>query len=53
MPPLPSTTDVKTYLGITGSGDDALIASLIPMGVAQAERDTGRTFSSASNTSRT
>jgi hypothetical protein len=53
MPPLPSASDVKTYLGLTGSGDDALIASLIPVGVAQAERDTGRTFSAASNTTRT
>lgn len=48
----PSLSDVKTYLGITGSGDDALISSSIVSATAQAERDTSRVFSYASNTSR-
>lgn len=50
MPSLPSVSDVKTYLGLTGSGDDSLIAQLLPIGLAMAEKDTGRTFSAASNT---
>jgi len=47
--PLPSLADVKTYLGLTGTQDDALITSLLPFGVARAEHDTSRTFSSSSN----
>jgi hypothetical protein len=50
---LPALADLKTYLGLTGSGDDALIAQLLPIGVAIAERDTGRTFASGSNTATT
>src|SRR5258706_597032 len=50
MPPLPSRSDLKTYLGLTTTVDDTLIDSLLPVGVAQAERDTGRTFASGSNT---
>jgi hypothetical protein len=50
MPSLPSVTDVKTYLGLTGTGDDALIAERLATAISQAERDTGRTISAASNT---
>jgi len=50
MPSLPSRTDLKTYLGLTTTDDDSLIDQLLPIGVALAERDTGRTFSAASNT---
>src|SRR5436190_3658184 len=50
MPSLPSVTDLKTYLGLTGSADDALLTTVVAASIAQAEHDTGRTFSSASNT---
>ena len=50
---LPTQSDLKTYLGLTGTGDDTLIAQLLPIGLAMAERDTGRTFASGSNTTRT
>jgi gp6-like head-tail connector protein len=50
MPALPTVADLKTYLGITGSQDDALIAQTIIDAVGKAERDTGRTFAAASNT---
>jgi hypothetical protein len=46
---LPTRSDLKTYLGLDGSGDDALIDQLLPIGLAQAERDTGRVFASGSN----
>lgn len=49
MPPLPSRADLKTYLGLTTNVDDGLIDALLPVGLAQAERDTGRTFASGSN----
>lgn len=48
--PLPTVADLKTYLDITGSQDDTLLASMIVDGVGKAERDTGRTFATASNT---
>jgi len=47
--PLPTVSDLKTYLGITGTQDDALLAQAIIDGVGKAERDTGRTFSTGSN----
>ena len=47
--PLPTVADLKTYLGITGSQDDALLAQCIVDAVGKAERDTGRTFATASN----
>ena len=50
---LPALADLKTYLGLTTTTDDSLIAQLLPIGLAMAERDTGRTFASGSNTSRT
>lgn len=49
----PSLADIKTYLGITGSGDDTIIANALSSAVSQAERDTGRTFSYTSNNTRT
>ena len=53
MPSLPSVTDVKTYLGLTGSSDDALITERLATAISMAERDTGRTISASSNASRT
>lgn len=50
---MPTTSDIKTYLGITGSQDDALIASCLNDAIGKAERDTGRTFAAASNTTTT
>jgi len=50
MPPLPSVTDVQTYLGITS--DATLLAERLAAAISMAERDTGRTFSSSSNTTR-
>lgn len=47
--PLPTVTDLKTYLGITGSQDDTLLAQTITDAVGKAERDTSRTFATASN----
>ena len=47
--PLPTVADLKTYLGISGSQDDALLAQTITDAVGKAERDTGRTFAAASN----
>src|SRR6185436_16405825 len=47
--PLPTVSDLKTYLGITGTQDDALLAQTIVDAVGKAERDTGRTFAAASN----
>jgi hypothetical protein len=45
----PSLSDVKTYLGLTGTQDDALITASLAEAIGQVERDTGRTFSVASN----
>lgn len=53
MPPLPSRSDLKTYLGLTGSADDALLDQLRLDAIAQAESDTGRRFASGSNSSTT
>ena len=50
---LPTVADLKTYLGITGSQDDTLLAQTITDAVGKAERDTGRTFATASNTTTT
>lgn len=52
MAPLVTVQDVKTYLGITGSQDDALIASVASNASQIAERETGRTFAVASNVTR-
>lgn len=48
-----SLADVKTYLGLTGTGDDQLISSCIVAAQARIEQDTGRTFSYSSNVTRT
>jgi len=48
----PTLSDLKTYLGLVGTQDDVLLATCILSGVAQTERDTGRTFAYASNTTR-
>jgi hypothetical protein len=53
MPTMPTTSDIKTYLGITGAQDDVLIAASLADAIGKAERDTGRTFSAASNVTRT
>jgi hypothetical protein len=50
MPAMPTVSDIKTYLGITGSQDDTLISSMLTDAIGKAERDTGRTFAAASNT---
>lgn len=46
---LPTATDLKSWLGLTGSQDDTLLATCITDATAQAERDTSRVFSAASN----
>lgn len=48
-----SLSDVKTYLGLTGTGDDQLISTCITTAEARIEQDTGRTFSYSSNVTRT
>ena len=48
-----SLPEVKTYLGLVGTGDDQLISSCIVQAEARLERDTGRTFAYSSNVSRT
>ena len=47
-----TNTEVKTYLGITGSGDDALITSLIARAQASIDQYTHRTFSSTADSTR-
>lgn len=47
--PLVTLTELKTYLGKTGTDDDVLIASVASNATAMAERDTGRIFSVTSN----
>jgi hypothetical protein len=47
---LPTVTDLKTYLGIVGAQDDVLLFQTITDAVGKAERDTYRTFATASNT---
>src|SRR6476619_1468684 len=48
-----SLADVKGYLGLTGTQDDQLLSSLIGTAQAKMERDTGRVFAYASNTTST
>jgi hypothetical protein len=50
MPAMPTVSDIKTYLGITGAQDDVLIAQTLTDAIGKAERDTGRAFAAASNT---
>lgn len=47
-----AASDVKTYLGITGSGDDTLITALIGRAQAIIDRETGTTFEASSDTTR-
>ncbi|MEK0431263.1 MAG: hypothetical protein RL139_1067 [Gemmatimonadota bacterium] len=49
MPPLVSLDELKTYLKITGTSDDALLASCASNASIQAERDTSRVFAVTSN----
>lgn len=46
---LPTSSELKAYLGITGSQDDTRIASALANAITMAERDTSRVFSVASN----
>ena len=48
-PLLVSLAELKTYLGITGTSDDLLLASIASNASAQAERDTSRYFAVRSN----
>lgn len=52
MPSLPNSADLKAYLGLTTSVDDALIAERVQAAIGMAERDTGRVFASSSNKTR-
>jgi hypothetical protein len=47
--PLPTVADMKTYLGLTGSQDDTILADILTDAIGKAERDTGRSFATASN----
>lgn len=50
--PLLSVSELKTWLGLTGSQDDTLLGVCIDDAAAQAERDTGRVFAASSNVAR-
>ena len=50
--PLVTLTELKDYLGVTGTQDDQRIASAASNASIMAERDTGRTFAVASNVTR-
>lgn len=52
MPPLVTLTELKAYLGVTGSQDDTRIASAASNASIMAERDTGRVFAVTSNVTR-
>src|SRR5690242_2977190 len=49
MAPLVSLTELKTYLKITGTSDDTLLASCASNASITAERDTSRIFAVTSN----
>lgn len=51
--PIVSLAELKTYLGLVGTGDDQLISTCIDAAQGKIEVDTGRTFSYSSNVSRT
>lgn len=53
MPTMPTVSDMKLRLGLTTSADDSLLTVLLADAIAQAERDTGRTFASGSNSTTT
>jgi hypothetical protein len=50
--PLLTVSELKTWLGLTGSQDDTLLGTCADDAAAQAERDTGRVFAAASNVTR-
>ena len=50
--PLVTLSELKAYLGVTGTQDDVRIASVASNASIMAERDTGRTFAVTSNTTR-
>ena len=52
MAPLVSLAELKTYLGLTGTADDQIIASAASNASIMVERDTGRIFAVASNVTR-
>lgn len=47
-----TANELKTYLGITGSGDDTLFGELLDRATAEIEQFTGRQFAVASDTTR-
>lgn len=47
-----TNTDVKTYLGISGTGDDTLLTALCARAQAAVDRYCNRTFEASSNTDR-
>lgn len=49
MPPLFTTSDLKTFLGLTGTQDDATLSSIASNASSMLERRTGRVFSYQSN----
>ena len=53
MAPLVSLAEIKSYLGMTGTNDDGIIASAASNASIMVERDTGRTFAVTSNVTRT
>jgi len=50
--PGPTLSDLKTYLGLTGTTDNTLLQTCLDAGLAQAQADTGRTFAYSSNNDR-
>lgn len=50
--PIVSLADVKTYLGLTGTGDDQVISQCILAAQGRIETDTGRVFAYSSNVTR-
>jgi hypothetical protein len=53
VPALVTVSELKTYLGLTGSNDDALLASVASNATAIAQDETGRIFAVESNVTRT
>lgn len=49
MGTMTTVAELKTYLGLTGSQDDTLLATVLTDAIGKAERDTARTFAVASN----
>ncbi|HFD38538.1 MAG TPA: phage gp6-like head-tail connector protein [Anaerolineae bacterium] len=47
-----TVADLKTYLGLSGSGDDALLATLIEAAQAMLEHEIGDVFEAAADTTR-